>query len=93
MPAWRFASVTLVPYHQAACRDIIAQDIDRGNSVSGRQRDNSVPLGEQARARTPDQRVSSTLDERCKGGLDFAVAADFEDDELLPDGQSRSPQL
>jgi hypothetical protein len=33
------------------------------------------------------------LDERCKGGLDFAVAADTEDDELLPNGQSRSPQL
>ena len=39
------------------------------------------------------QRASPTLDERCKGGLDFAVAADIEDDELLPNGQSRSPQL
>src|SRR5262249_30537703 len=29
--------------------------------------------------------ASPALDERCKGGLDFAVAADIEDDQLLPD--------
>ena len=39
------------------------------------------------------QRASPALDERCKGGLDFAVAADIKDDELLPHGQSRSLQL
>jgi hypothetical protein len=39
------------------------------------------------------QRASPTLDESCKGGLDFAVAADIEDNELLPDGRSRNPDL
>jgi hypothetical protein len=47
--------------------------------MSGRQCDSSVPMAEQARARTPHQRASPTFDERCKGGLDVAVAADIED--------------
>ena len=36
------------------------------------------------------QRASPTLDERCKGGLDLAVAAGIEDVELLPHGRSRT---
>jgi hypothetical protein len=44
-------------------------------------------LGEQEPADAHEQHASPTLDERCKGGLDFAVAADIEDDELLPNGQ------
>src|SRR5262245_38949236 len=86
MPPWRFASLTL----EAACRDMIAEEIHRGNSMLGRQCDNSVPMAEQARARTPHQRASPTLDERCKCGLHFTVAADIEDDEFLPDSQSRA---
>jgi hypothetical protein len=49
--------------------------------MSGRQRDNPFPLGEHGRADAPMQPLSPALDERCKGGLDFAVAADIEDDE------------
>src|SRR5262249_8631665 len=67
--------------------------IDRGNSVSGRQCDNPFQLGVHERADARVQRASPTLDERCKGGVDFAVAANIEDDQLLPNGQSRSPQL
>src|SRR5262245_49781106 len=73
--------------HQTACRDILAQEIDRGNSMSGRQRDNPRPFGQQELASTPEQRASPVLDERCKGGFDFAVAADIKDDELLPNGR------
>ena len=61
--------------------------------MSGRQRDNPFPLGEQEPADARVQRASPTLDERCKGGLDFAVAADVEDVDLLPNGRSRSPDL
>jgi hypothetical protein len=61
--------------------------------VSGRQRGNPFPLGEQEPAEPGEQRASPTLDERCKGGLDFAVAADIEDDELLPRGRRRGSDL
>jgi hypothetical protein len=54
--------------------------------VSGRQRDNPFPLGVQEPADARVQRASPTLDERCKGDLDFAIAFDIEDDEFLPDG-------
>src|SRR6516165_1542091 len=70
--------------HQAAGRDRFAPVIDRGSPVSGRQRDNSFPLGVHERAGAHVQRASPALDERCKGGLDFAAAADIEDDQLLP---------
>jgi hypothetical protein len=46
-------------------------------------------LGQHADANV--QRASPTLDKRYKGVLDFAVAAGIEDDELLPNGRSRSP--
>jgi hypothetical protein len=42
-------------------------------------------MGVQERAGTNEQRTDPVLDERCKGGLDVAVAADIENDELLPD--------
>ena len=61
--------------------------------MSGRQSDNPFQLGVHERADARVQRASPTLDERYKGGVDFAVAANIEDDELLPNGQSRSPQL
>ena len=72
--------------HQAAGGDGFAEVIDRGNSVSGRQRDNPFPLGVHEPADARVQRASPTLDERCKGDLDFAIAFDIEDDEFLPDG-------
>ena len=53
--------------------------------MSGRQRDNPFPLGVHEGAGAHVQRASPALDERSKGGLDFAVAADIEDDQLLPD--------
>ena len=53
--------------------------------MASRQRDDSFPIGEQERAGTDEQRTSPALDERCKGCLDVAVAADIENDELLPD--------
>src|SRR5262245_59798631 len=61
--------------------------------MSGRQRDNPLPLGSQERADAYLQRASPALDERCKGGLDLAVAGDGEDFDLLPHGRSRSPDL
>src|SRR6266542_2350895 len=79
--------------HQAACSDPLAQDVDRGNSMSGRQRGNLFPLGRQERAHPYVQHASPTLDERCKGALDLAVAADVEDFDFLPHGRSRSPDL
>ena len=42
-------------------------------------------MGVHERAGTDEQRTGPALDERCKGGLDVAVAADIENDELLPD--------
>src|SRR5436305_9213345 len=74
--------------HQSAGSDVLAQDIDRGNSMSGRQRDNPFPLRGQERADADVQRGSPTLYERCKGGLDLAVAAGVEDFDLLPYGRS-----
>ena len=61
--------------------------------MSGRQRDNLFPTGEHEPATTGEQRVSPTLDKRCKGGLDFGVAVDVEDVDLLPKGRSRSSDL
>jgi hypothetical protein len=61
--------------------------------MSGRQRDNSIPLGEQELASTPKQRASPALDECCKGSFDFAIAADVENFDLLPNGRSRSSDL
>jgi hypothetical protein len=61
--------------------------------MSGRKRDNPLPLGRQEPADAAEQRVSPTLDECCKGGLDFAVAAGVEDFNLLPGGRSRSSDL
>src|SRR5665213_397720 len=49
------------------------------------QRDEPVSIGKQERAGTDEQRSSTTLDQRCKRGLDVAVAANIENDELLPD--------
>jgi hypothetical protein len=54
--------------HQTAGSDIIAQVIDRGNSMSSRQSDNPFPTGVQEPAATAEQRASPTLDERSKGG-------------------------
>src|SRR4029453_14681167 len=48
--------------HQAAGSDVVAQDIHRGNSMSGCQRDNLFPTGVHEPATTDEQRVS-TLDE------------------------------
>jgi hypothetical protein len=61
--------------------------------VSGRQRYNPFPLGGYERADARVQRASPALDERCKGGLDFAVAADVEDFDLLPHGRRRGSGL
>jgi hypothetical protein len=33
------------------------------------------------------------LDERCKGSIHFAIAADIENVDLLANGRSRSPDL
>src|SRR6516162_6150496 len=71
--------------HQTTGRDKLAQVIDRGNRMPGRQRDNPFPMREHERASTVEQRTSPMLDERCKGGLDVAVAADIDNDEFLPD--------
>jgi hypothetical protein len=75
---------------QTPCRDIIAKDIHRGDPMSGRQRDNSIPLGEQELA---SKRASPALDECCKGSFDFAVAANVENFDLLPNGRSRRSDL
>ena len=48
-------------------------------------------MGEQERAGTDEQRTSPALDERCKGCLDVAIAADIENDELLPDALAPPP--
>ena len=56
----------------------------------GRERSDRFPLGLQEPTTTSEQRNSPTLDEHCKGGLDFAVAADVEDFDFLPHGRSRS---
>ena len=64
---------------------ILALAIARRQRMASRQRDESFPMGVHERAGTDEQRASPALDERCKGGLDVAVAADIENDELLPD--------
>ena len=79
--------------HQTTGRDKLAQVIDRGNRMPGRQRDNPFPMREHERAGTAEQRTSPTLDQRCKGGLNVAVAADIENDELLPDRARRGLNL
>ena len=61
--------------------------------MSGRQRDDPFLLGDQERTRAHVQRASPALDERCKGGFNFAAGADIEDFNLLLNGQSRSPDL
>ena len=66
--------------HQAAGSDGFAPIIDRGNPVSGCQRDNPFPMGVHERAGAHEQPPGPPLDERCKGGLDLAVAADIEND-------------
>ena len=53
------------------------------------QRDHPLPMGVQERNGPAEQRTRPTLRERRKGGLEVAVAADFDDDELLPDGIRR----
>ena len=53
--------------------------------MAGRQRDQTFPMRVQERAGADEQRAGPALDEGCKGGLDVAVAADIENDELLPD--------
>ena len=45
----------------------------------------SFPMGVQERAGPDEQRAGPTPDERLKGGLDVAVTAAIENDELLPD--------
>ncbi len=57
--------------------------------MASRQRDQQFAIGVQGRARTHEQRTSPTLDERCKGHLDLAGAADIDNDELLPDSKRR----
>src|SRR5262249_48100913 len=55
-----------------------------------RQRNHLLPMGVQERTGPGEQRICSTLRERCKGGLDLALTAGFDDDELLPDRMRRS---
>ena len=71
--------------HQATGHDGLAQAIARRQRMASRQRDEPFPMGVQERAGTDEQRTGPALDERCKGCLDVAVAADIENDELLPD--------
>ena len=42
-------------------------------------------MGVHERARADEQGASPALDERCEGCLDVAIAADIENDELLPE--------
>ena len=53
--------------------------------MAGRQRGQAFPIRGQERAGADKQRAGPALDKGCKGGLDFAVAADIKNDELLPD--------
>ena len=53
--------------------------------MARRQRDDLFPTASQERAAADEQRAGLALDESCKGGLDVAVAAGIENDELLPD--------
>jgi hypothetical protein len=53
--------------------------------MASSQRDESFPMGVQECAGTDVQRTSPALDERCKSRLDVALAADIENDELLPE--------
>ena len=71
--------------HQATGHDGLAHGIARRQRMASRQRDEPFPMGVQERAGTDEQRTGPALDERCKGCLDVAVAADIENDELLPD--------
>jgi hypothetical protein len=79
--------------HQATGCDGLAQGINRGNRVSGRQRDNPFPMGVRERAGTDQQRANAALHERCKRCLDVALAADIENGELLPDRLRRRLHL
>ena len=61
--------------------------------MSRRQRDDPFPMGVQERAGTAEQRACPALDERGKSCFDLAVAADIENDELLPDRARRGLNL
>jgi hypothetical protein len=74
--------------HQTAHRDIFAQDIHRGNFISGRQCDNQLPIGRHKFTGTDEQRVGTVLNEGCKGSLDFAGASDMEEFDLLPNAEA-----
>src|SRR5262249_33614452 len=71
--------------HQTPGRDGLAHLIDRGNRMLGRQLNKSLPVRVRERAATDEQRASPALHERCKGGLEVALALDVENDDLLPD--------
>ena len=51
--------------------------------MADRQRGHSFPTGVEERAATDEQCNSPTLGERCKGLLDVAVAAGFDNYEFL----------
>ena len=61
--------------------------------MARRQRDDQFPTGVNECTGADEQRAGTTLDERCKGALDLAVAADVEDLDLLPNGRSRSSDV
>ena len=77
--------------HQPAGRGSFALAVDRRNCSVGPPAPQSVPVGTKESANTANQRASPTLDERCKGGLNFAFAADVEDFNLPP--RAPKPQL
>jgi nucleotidyltransferase/DNA polymerase involved in DNA repair len=58
-----------------------------------RQRGHPFPTGVEERAATDEQRTSPTLGERCKGRLDVAIAAGFDNDELLSDSLGKPSQI
>ena len=74
------------PYaHQAAGVDVLARRVARGDRMASRHRDDSLPTVNHEPAGTDEQRTSPACGERCKCGLDIAVAGDIENDESQPD--------
>ena len=79
--------------HQTASSDGFAPVIDRGDVVSGCQRNNPFPLGVHERPSPDEHRLGAPLEHRIECDLDFALAVYIQDDELLPDDSSCGQQI
>jgi hypothetical protein len=70
--------------HETTRHGELASGIARRQRMASRPRDDLVAIGEHERAGTDEQGTCPALDEGRKGRLDLPVAADIENNKLLP---------